>query len=88
MPVTGDRSAHVYRAVRKQSRLSTAALFGRFADATDHGLYLTAVVEGTLEGVIDWMAQTLGTHTAYEILQRRADALASGVINEERERKT
>ena len=44
------------------------------------GLTMTAVVQGTLDGLVDWMVANLGREASYEILQRRADAIASRVI--------
>jgi len=52
----------------------------RLAPTISKGLLMTAVAHGTLDGVVDWMVAHLGAHTTYELLQRRADALAAGVI--------
>jgi len=48
----------------------------------DDNLVLLGIAHGSFEGAVDWMIAKLGTRTAYEILQRRADALALDVHKE------
>lgn len=44
---------------------------------------VTAMVEGVFEAAVDWMVTRLGKRTAYDILQRRADALATDITSRE-----
>jgi len=73
--------AESFRVIRAGTRDTAFELMESIQRGTAlDGLAMTAVVQGTLDGLVDWMVAKLGGHTAYEILQRRADALASRVI--------
>ena len=72
--------AELFRVISTVTRMKAAEMMAAIGENSgDDGLQMTAVAHGTLDGVADWMVRTLGSHTAYEILQRRADEIVSTV---------
>jgi len=78
MPKPPARFADPYRRLRDSTRTRTYESLNRLALGVD-GFFMTAVTDGTLRGVADWLVAAFGRERAYEMLQQRADEIVGGM---------